>query len=53
MGNAYFMSEQMAFLQAICISIEGNKLPVTKLLSIRNWVFSDKPIFPVLCTRKS
>lgn len=53
MGNAYFMSEQMAFLQAICISTEGNKLPVIKLLSIRNWVFSHKTIFPVLCTRKS
>lgn len=41
MGNAYFMSEQMAFLQSICISIQGNRLLVTKASAIRNRVFSD------------
>lgn len=40
MGNAYFMSEQMAFLQPICISIQGNRLLVTKAPAIRNRVFS-------------
>lgn len=41
MRNAYFMSEQMAFLRTICISIQENGLLVTKEPSITNRVFSD------------
>ena len=40
MGNAYFMSEQMAFLQLVSISIQENGLLVTKAPAITNMVFS-------------
>lgn len=41
MGNACFMLEQMAFLWPVCVSIQENRLLVTKAPYITNRVFSD------------
>lgn len=41
MGNAYFMAEQMVLLQPISISIQGNRLLVTKAPAIGKRVLSD------------